>query len=115
MYLSVVITAGKTELLTCIGGWGGGKLYYGALDTPTSMTWTGPISAVFNGTTSLIDCACAPLTQRRHARLAFCLHVHRSRVCVPGACFKPPQTRHDDVVATLVTSPRPRRHRTVYV
>lgn len=57
MYLSVVITAGKTELLTCIGGWGGGKLYYGALDTPTSITWTDPISSVFNGTTSLINCA----------------------------------------------------------
>ena len=43
MYLSLVTTAGKSEVLTCIGGWGGGKLYYGALDTPSSMTWKGPL------------------------------------------------------------------------
>ena len=59
MYLSVVITKGKTEFLTCIGGWSGGKLYYGALDSPTSITWTKPISSVFNGTgpAAEIDCA----------------------------------------------------------
>jgi len=57
MYLSVVISAGKTELLTCIGGWGGGKLYYGTLDSPTEITWTDPISSIFNGTTALINCA----------------------------------------------------------
>jgi hypothetical protein len=44
MYLSVVSTAGKTELLTCIGGWGGGKLYYGMLDSPTEITWDGPLN-----------------------------------------------------------------------
>jgi hypothetical protein len=43
MYLSLVTTAGKSEVLTCIGGWGGGKLYYGALDTATSITWEGPL------------------------------------------------------------------------
>ena len=34
----------KTELLTCIGGWGGGKLYYGAIDSPTKITWDGPLN-----------------------------------------------------------------------
>ena len=42
-YLSVVTTAGKSEILTCIGGWGGGKLYYGAVDTPSKITWDGPM------------------------------------------------------------------------
>ena len=42
-HLSVVTHGGKTELITCIGGWGGGKLYYGSIDTPTNITWTGPV------------------------------------------------------------------------
>ena len=42
-HLSVVTQGGKTELLTCIGGWGGGDMYYGSIDTPTNITWTGPI------------------------------------------------------------------------
>ena len=54
MYLSVVTTAGKSEVLTCLGGWGGGKLYYGALDSPTAITWDGPLMTQ-NGTA--IDCA----------------------------------------------------------
>jgi hypothetical protein len=63
MYLSIVTTAGtdgaadKSEVLTCIGGWGKGQLYYGALDSPTDITWTGPISATnATGATVLIDC-----------------------------------------------------------
>lgn len=71
MYLSVVITAGKTELLTCIGGWGGGKLYYGALDTATDITWTGPISAVFNGTAAVIDCANAAVDPNNRDRFVY--------------------------------------------
>jgi hypothetical protein len=43
-HLSVVTTKGVTEVVTAIGGWGGGQLYYGKLDTPTTMTWTGPIT-----------------------------------------------------------------------
>ena len=45
-YLSVVTDPAKqkTELLTCIGGWGGGKLYYGAIDSPTKITWDGPLN-----------------------------------------------------------------------
>ena len=45
-YLSVVTDKAeqKTELLTCIGGWGGGKLYYGAIDSPTEITWEGPLN-----------------------------------------------------------------------
>ena len=36
-------TGGRTEVLTCIGGWGGGKLYYASLDAPTRAKWTGPL------------------------------------------------------------------------
>jgi hypothetical protein len=53
-HLSVVTTNGKTEVLTCIGGWGGGVAYYAALDTPTTATWTGPLNMT-NGTA--LDCA----------------------------------------------------------
>jgi len=53
MELSVVITAGKTEVFVCIYG----KLYYGALDTPTTITWTEPIKSQFNGTTTDNSCA----------------------------------------------------------
>jgi len=59
-YISLVTTKGKTEVLTCIGGWGGGQLYYGAFDSPTSVTWEGPISANGvgpNGEKGEIDCA----------------------------------------------------------
>ena len=42
-HLSVVITDGLTEVVTCIGGWGGGTLYYGSVNTPTDITWVGPI------------------------------------------------------------------------
>ena len=38
-------TAGKSEVLACFGGWGGGKLYYGAFDSHKKMTWTGPVKA----------------------------------------------------------------------
>ena len=34
---------GSTEVLTCIGGWGGGTLHYATIDSPTSATWTGPL------------------------------------------------------------------------
>eukprot|EP00935_MAST-01C_sp_MAST-1C-sp1_P002423 g2423.t1 len=53
-HLSVVIHGGNTEVLTCIGGWGGGQLYYASIDSPSSATWTQPIKTS-NGT--LIDCA----------------------------------------------------------
>jgi hypothetical protein len=43
-HLSVVQTGPKLEVLTCIGGWGGGDMYYASLDSPTSATWTGPIT-----------------------------------------------------------------------
>jgi len=39
----VATQGGKTELVTCIGGWGGGQMYYGRVDTPTNITWTGPV------------------------------------------------------------------------
>ena len=44
-HLSVVTPKGakSSEVLTCIGGWGGGQLYYARLDTPTNVTWTGPL------------------------------------------------------------------------
>jgi photosystem II stability/assembly factor-like uncharacterized protein len=53
-HLSVVIHQGKTEVLTCIGGWGGGQLYYATLDSPSSASWSKPITTS-NGTK--IDCA----------------------------------------------------------
>ena len=40
-HLSVVVDKGNTEVVTCIGGWGGGQLYYASLDSPTTATWTG--------------------------------------------------------------------------
>ena len=54
MYLSVVATAGKSEVVACFGGWGGGKLYYGAFDSATTMTWDGPL---MENATTPIDCA----------------------------------------------------------
>jgi len=45
-HLSVVINPNQqTEVLTCIGGWGGGKLWYASMDSPTNATWTGPLKA----------------------------------------------------------------------
>ena len=35
---------GTTEVLTCIGGWGGGQLYYAALDSPSHASWRGPVT-----------------------------------------------------------------------
>lgn len=43
-HLSLVETDGVTEVVTCIGGWGGGSLYYARIDTPSNATWTGPIT-----------------------------------------------------------------------
>ena len=53
MELSVVITAGKTEVFVCVDG----GVQYGALDTATSITWSGPITSQFNG--SATDNACS--------------------------------------------------------
>jgi len=53
MQLSTVITAGKTEVFVCVNG----GLQYGAFDTPTSMTWSGPITSRFNGTSYTSACA----------------------------------------------------------
>jgi len=53
-YISTVTnTAGETEVLTCIGGWGGGALYYGSFDSPTKMKWEGPLAV----NKTAIDCA----------------------------------------------------------
>ena len=53
MELSVVITAGKTEVFVCIAG----GIYYGALDTATTITWTGPItSMLLNGSSTKNSC-----------------------------------------------------------
>ena len=40
-HISLVLNQEKTEteVLTCIGGWGGGQLYYAHLDSPTNATW----------------------------------------------------------------------------
>eukprot|EP00038_Savillea_parva_P004159 m.134648 g.134648 ORF g.134648 m.134648 type:complete len:922 (-) comp11396_c0_seq1:189-2954(-) len=42
-HLSLVETDGVTEVVTCIGGWGGGDLYYAKIESATNATWTGPI------------------------------------------------------------------------
>ena len=44
-HLSVVTPPGQesSEVLTCVGGWGGGQLYYGKLESPTTATWQGPL------------------------------------------------------------------------
>jgi hypothetical protein len=45
-HLSIVANdagGGGTEVVTCVGGWGGGELYTATLDSPSSATWTGPI------------------------------------------------------------------------
>merc|ERR1711865_1097800 len=45
-HISIVINPNQqTEFFTCIGGWGGGKLWYASIDTPTNATWTGPLKA----------------------------------------------------------------------
>lgn len=67
-HLSVVVTqltplVTKTEVLTCIGGWGGGGLYYASLDSPTRATWTGPLPDPSNLTAPL-DCANAAVGRR---------------------------------------------------
>eukprot|EP00729_Bicosta_minor_P018866 gene18866-11470_t len=53
-YISTVTVApGNTEILTCIGGWGGGQLFYGSFDSPTKMKWEGPLTV----DKAAIDCA----------------------------------------------------------
>jgi len=53
-HLSVVINPDQTtEVFTCIGNWGGGKLYYAKVNTPTSATWVGPLGS----STETYDCA----------------------------------------------------------
>lgn len=42
-HLSVVTHDGLTEVVTCIGGWGGGSLYYAKIHSPTNASWTGPV------------------------------------------------------------------------
>lgn len=42
-HLSVVVHDDETEILTCIGGWGGGQLYYAKLLSPTAAAWEGPL------------------------------------------------------------------------
>ena len=42
-HLSVAAHGDTTEVLTCIGGWGGGQLYYARLTSPTNATWRGPL------------------------------------------------------------------------
>ena len=43
-HLSVAVHDGTTEVLTCIGGWGGGQLWYAAIDSPSNATWSGPLA-----------------------------------------------------------------------
>ena len=44
-HLSVVTAASRnTEVLTCIGSWAGGKLYYAQLLNASNATWHGPIA-----------------------------------------------------------------------
>ena len=43
-HLSVAVHDGTTEVLTCVGGWGGGQLYYATLDSPSKATWSGPVT-----------------------------------------------------------------------
>ena len=36
-HLSVAVHGGTSEVLTCVGGWGGGQLFYAALDSPSQL------------------------------------------------------------------------------
>ena len=40
--LSVVTTGGVTEVVTCMGPWTGGQLWYAKIDSATNATWDGP-------------------------------------------------------------------------
>jgi photosystem II stability/assembly factor-like uncharacterized protein len=77
-----VVTVGKqnTEVLTCIGGWGGGQIYYAALDSPSTATWTGPIK---NSTGATIDCANAAVDPKDRKRFLYSkageYHVYESK------------------------------------
>jgi photosystem II stability/assembly factor-like uncharacterized protein len=52
-HLSVVIHDGETEVFTCIDGFNG-ELYYATLDSPSSATWSKPLTTT-NG--AVIHCA----------------------------------------------------------
>lgn len=45
-HLSLVTPAhsDSSEVLTCIGGWGGGTLHYAQLTSATNATWSGPLT-----------------------------------------------------------------------
>lgn len=42
-HLSVAVRDGSTEVLTCVGGWGGGTLHYASLHSAANATWRGPL------------------------------------------------------------------------
>ena len=43
-HLSVIVHDGNTEVLTVVGGWGGGDMYYGNIVNETYAKWTGPVT-----------------------------------------------------------------------
>jgi len=43
-HLSVIVQDGNTEVLTVVGGWGGGDMYYGNIVNETYAKWTGPVT-----------------------------------------------------------------------
>ena len=70
-HLSVAVHDGTTEVLTSIGGWGGGTLWYLSVDSPSDGTWTGPITTqnktydswgFFPGTSQMYGKCTAPTT-----------------------------------------------------
>jgi len=60
-HLSVAIHDGLTEVVTCIGGWGGGDLYYASLTSATNATWTGPVKTLAG---EKINCANAAVNPK---------------------------------------------------
>jgi len=43
-HLSVIVQDGNTEVLTVVGGWSGGDMYYGNIVNETYAKWTGPVT-----------------------------------------------------------------------
>lgn len=67
--LSLVVNPDQTtEVLTCIGGWGGGNLYYASLQSPTNATWIGPLK---NQTGTPYDCANAAVDPKDRNHFLF--------------------------------------------
>jgi hypothetical protein len=116
--LSIVTTAGKSEVLTCVNK----KLYFGALDSPTSVTWDEPMKlptvtytdwAVFNnsfsngiyGITKMISPGCNQ--ERKPCTPTSCPGIHNlGKMPTPEACQTAAKGKHAFPVASWAYIPK---------